>query len=321
MEIPSDLLALASLQGGVLTTGQALERGLAGRDVGRLRARGRLVRIRWGAYAVREEWDGWDARERHRALARAVALQLTTPYTFSHVTAAVLHDLPLHRVRLDEVHVTRADGPGRTRRQAGICHHDGPLPAPVLLDGLPTSDLVRTAFDTARVARFDSAVVTMDAALRQGASTSELAVLLDDTERWPGSAQARRAFAAADGRAESPGETVARLAFAAVGMAPTTLQLELTTDAGEVRTDFGWPESGLVGEFDGRIKYGRLLKPGQTTEEVLVKERLREQAIERAGWGVVRFTWPEVHELPLVRDRLREALARARARGGHRLTG
>jgi hypothetical protein len=29
-------------------------------------------------------------------------------------------------------------------------------------------------------------------------------------------------------------------------------------------TDFGWPRRGLVGEFDGKVKYGRLphLKPG-----------------------------------------------------------
>ncbi|GAB4062924.1 hypothetical protein GCM10028777_04390 [Angustibacter speluncae] len=73
----------------------------------------------------------------------------------------------------------------------------------------------------------------------------------------------------------------------------------------------------MVGEFDGRIKYGRLLKEGETTETVLVRERQREQAIERAGWGVVRFTWAEVHDLPLVRARLVEAFALARA-GRHR---
>ena len=307
MEIPSDLLARAGLQGGVVTTAQALELGLAGRDVGRLRARGRLVRIRWGAYAVREEWDAWDERDRHRARARAVALQLQTPFTFSHITAAVLHDLPLHRVQLDEVHVTRGDGDGRTRHEAGVWHHDGPQPPQVVVGGLAATDLARTAFDTARITRFDSAVVTMDAALHRDVSTSAMETLLAATERWPGSAQARRAYEVADGRAESPGETIARLAFAAVGMAPSTLQLELTTDSGDVRTDFGWPERGLVGEFDGRIKYGRLLKPGQTTESVLVAERHREQAIERAGWGVVRFTWSEVHDLALVRDRLRAA--------------
>ncbi|GAB4062926.1 hypothetical protein GCM10028777_04400 [Angustibacter speluncae] len=239
MDLPTDLLAVATLQGGVLTTGQALAHGLTGRDVGRLRAGGRLVRIRWGAYALRQSWDGWDARDRHRALARAVSLQLTTPHTFSHLTAAVLHDLPLHRVRLEEVHVTRAAGTGRTRHQAGVWHHDGPQPAQVLVDGLPVTELVRTVFDTARVSRFDSAVVTMDAALRRGASRLELGRLLDDTERWPGSAQARRALTVADHRAESPGETLSRLAFAAVGLPASTLQLELTTDAGDVRTDFG----------------------------------------------------------------------------------
>lgn len=306
-------------QGFVVTTGQALEHGLTGRDVGRLRARGALVRIRWGAYALRTEWDGWDTRRRHEALARAVSLQLTTPYVFSHATAAVLHDLPLHSVDLTEVHVTHPEAPSRTRRQAGIRHHDGAVTAAVALNGLPATGLARTAFDVARTTRLDSAVVTTDAVLRRGVEVEELQALMDATERWPGSAQARRSLVLADRRAESPGETLARLAFGRVGLPTTSLQVEVATDSGQCRTDFGWQERGVLGEFDGRIKYGRLLKEGESTESVLVKERQRELAIERAGWAMVRFTWAEVHDLSLVRARLVETFVRASTRAFPRL--
>ena len=30
------------------------------------------------------------------------------------------------------------------------------------------------------------------------------------------------------------------------------------------RADFGWQDCSTLGEFDGRGKYGRLLKPGET---------------------------------------------------------
>ena len=40
-------------------------------------------------------------------------------------------------------------------------------------------------------------------------------------------------------------------------------------------TDFAWPEFGLLGEFDGKIKYGRLLKDGETAER---RRRTREGA-------------------------------------------
>ena len=33
------------------------------------------------------------------------------------------------------------------------------------------------------------------------------------------------------------------------------------------RPDFWWEERGLAGEFDGMVKYGRLLRPGQSVEE------------------------------------------------------
>lgn len=310
MNVPPDLLARIRVQDGVVTTGQALELGLDGRDVGRLRGRGALKRIRWGAYALRSDWDAWDDRARHLALARAVSMQLGAPFTFSHLTAAVVHDLPLHRGDLSEVHVTRADGARLTKHQAGVWHHDGPAGEVVEVGGLRVTSLARTAFDVARVVDLHAGVVTADAALARGISEEVLAGEADRASHWPGSAAARRVVQLADGRSESPGETLTRLALRAVGLPPDTLQLEVMTDQGLARTDFGWVEHGVVGEFDGRIKYGRLLRPGQEPSDVVVAERQRELAIERAGWKVVRFIWSEIRDPGLVRQRLLDAFDR-----------
>jgi len=37
--------------------------------------------------------------------------------------------------------------------------------------------------------------------------------------------------------------------------------------------DFGWPEQGVVGEFDGRVKYGRTDGTGAGARPVAVRRR------------------------------------------------
>jgi hypothetical protein len=65
-----------------------------------------------------------------------------------------------------------------------------------------------------------------------------------------------------------------------------------------------------VGEFDGRVKYGRLLRPGRSAEDVLFEEKLREDRIRDEDHGVVRWTWPDLRERYVLRDRIRRALER-----------
>lgn len=97
-----------------------------------------------------------------------------------------------------------------------------------------------------------------------------------------------------DPRSESPGESASRSVFAQFGLSPAQLQgvVELR-DHGRVRVDFLWREARVVGEFDGRIKYGRGLA-GSAPHEVVYREKLREDALRRAGWIVVRWTWEDL---------------------------
>ncbi|MGO1383213.1 MAG: hypothetical protein ACTHU1_00260, partial [Arachnia sp.] len=57
------------------------------------------------------------------------------------------------------------------------------------------------------------------------------------------------------------------------------------------RTDFAWPELGLVGEVDGKVKYGQLLRPGQSADAVIMAEKRREELIRQQGWWIVRWDW------------------------------
>jgi hypothetical protein len=85
--------------------------------------------------------------------------------------------------------------------------------------------------------------------------------------------------------------------------------VELFDDFGNLvaRVDFWWEAAGVVGEFDGMVKYGELLRPGQTVEDVIGAEKFREQALVASGCKVIRWTWRDLWNDQL-EDRLRHAL-------------
>lgn len=90
----------------------------------------------------------------------------------------------------------------------------------------------------------------------------------------------------------------------------------MTTSSGEfvARTDFAWEQERTVGEFDGRSKYGRLLRPGQDPGDAVFEEQRREDAIRDTGWEVVRWTWGDL----CVPAQLAARLGRARERTARR---
>lgn len=311
--LPPKLAHHASQQSGVFTTAQALRAGIAADEITMLVRRGQWTRLRRGSYVSADTWAGATSEQRHRLRVRAVALALRAPTVVSHHSAAVLHGLRLHQVPLDVVHVTHPRRRGSSRAEADVRHHEAELTVAdtVHVSGLRVTSPVRTTIDCARVLPLASGLAMADGVLAGGVSHAQLFAMYERQLDWPGSRGASRVVSSADGRSDSVGETLGRLVFDTVGMAPTSLQFEIVTDAGVFRTDYAWLAQKVVGEFDGRIKYGRLLRPGESTQDVVMRERARELAIERAGWIVVRFTWAELQKPELVYRRLKQAFARA----------
>ena len=105
-----------------------------------------------------------------------------------------------------------------------------------------------------------------------------------------GVGQARTAAALIDVGSESPGESFSRVRFWRWRLPTPTLQYVVRDLHGAfvARGDFGWPELGTIGEFDGKSKYGpELLKPGQTVREAVLAEKRREERMRELGWQVV----------------------------------
>ncbi len=247
-----------------------------------------------GVYADsdREDYTGAIGAERlFRARSIAVATA-TMPQRFplSHTSAAVVHALPLLHPPLRHVHLTSG-----TQRGGGIRSgrhlHATALSADDIVEvgGVHVTALDRTAADVATMGSFAQALTVIDGALRAGADDA-LMVRHFDLAR-PGIRPARRALAAASSRSESVGESWSRAQVIEAGLPVPTLQREVRGRSGRTyRCDFCWGEK-LVGEFDGIVKYGRLLRVGEDAADAVIREKAREDDLRAAGLMVVRWTW------------------------------
>ncbi|PSK93819.1 putative AbiEi antitoxin of type IV toxin-antitoxin system [Haloactinopolyspora alba] len=312
------LAALAAQQAGIILRTQALDAGYSDGEIARCVARGVWVRVRRGAYAERRTWEALDEVGRHRARAHAVVRQLAVPAVPSHVTAAVLLRLPVWDADLSAVHVTRADL-HTPRIEGGVHHHAGAIEQSELTgsdDGLVVTADARTAVDVARTLPFESAVVTTDAALARGNVPADgLLVVLDRMRDWRGARAAGRVVEFADGRSESVGESRHRVQLERIGLPRPELQVTVEDRSGETdRVDFYFERFATVGEFDGREKYQRLLRPGETPGDAMWREKRREDRLRERGLQVVRPVWADLCRDDVVAARYRQAFARARGR-------
>jgi hypothetical protein len=151
-----------------------------------------------------------------------------------------------------------------------------------VVGGIEVTDVARTCLDLARSLPFEAAVVALDAALNERLVDREvLQQRLMNIVGTRGSRHAARVIAFADARSESVGESRSRVALQRLGLMPSTLQLDVRAGDGQLigRADFAWEAERVVGEFDGRIKYGRLLRPGQDPGDVVFEEKRREDAV------------------------------------------
>jgi hypothetical protein len=127
--------------------------------------------------------------------------------------------------------------------------------------------------------------------------------------RWPGAAAARRVAEFADGRSESIGESYSRVAILRARLPARVPQWEVWRGRTLLaRCDFGWPEFDTVGEFDGRVKYGRLLRPGQDPGEVVFDEKVREDELRAEGLHVARWIWRDLAAFDTAAARIRRGL-------------
>jgi very-short-patch-repair endonuclease len=303
----------AAKHGGVFSHADVLACGYTESQL-RERLKARVwTRLRQGYYAQTPDLDAlppWDRdAATHRLAVRAAARTLGTSVVVSHQSAAVLYGLPLWGSTATEVQVTRrATRTGRVR--AGIRYHLGRLPeeSVTAVDGIAVTTPARALVELACVTSYETAVVAMDAGLRQGlASRNDLRAALQTMNGWPGSGTARAAVAFADGRSESVGESRLRVLLDNHGLPEPVLQARFGTSFDNIvaRVDFYLRAHGVVIEFDGLVKYR------EEAASTVIAEKQREDQLREMGLIVVRVTWDELDDPETLVRRIMQAIDRA----------
>lgn len=299
----------ATAQGGVISATDALICGYDRQDLHRLTRRGELIRIGLGTYADPETYLGASPEQRHGLLTRSMVARSGGRLAASHGSALCLFGLPIWRVDLDRVQLTRTS-PGSGRRSKDVVVHRGyGFDAWVGVDGVRCVDPALAVVGTAMVAGVESGVVAADAALARGLTTPErLGHWLDRLTRHPGVGDARLAVELADPRAESPGESRSRLVLTALDLGELVPQVVIRDDDGAFvgRVDLLYVAHRTIVEFDGRLKYG-----GAEGRQALIAEKYREDRLRALGYAVVRITWADLDCPVQLRMRLLAAFARS----------
>ena len=160
-------------------------------------------------------------------------------------------------------------------------------------NGILVTSVERTCVDLAAArANLPQALTAFDTALRAEADPETIERHLAVSRR--GVAMARRAFALADARAESPGESWSRALMIDAGLPLPDLQVEYILDSGRrAICDFGL-DGVFVGEFDGLIKYMREIRRGESPEQVVIREKIREDGLRDLGLDVGRWIWEDL---------------------------
>jgi hypothetical protein len=154
--------------------------------------------------------------------------------------------------------------------------------------GLWLTAPVRTALDCVALLGHEAAVCVLDDGLHRGLfSRATLTAALRSREGWPGVRALTAAVLAADGRAESPNETVARLLLLPV-LPELVPQVELRSREGRLvaRFDLGDEAVRLAVDMDG--------KRGHAGTAMVAKDRARDRRTEPYGWWTERGTWWDV---------------------------
>ncbi|AXH90034.1 type IV toxin-antitoxin system AbiEi family antitoxin domain-containing protein [Micromonospora aurantiaca] len=301
-----ELTRLAATQGGFVTAGQALRLGLGREQIRYLVRSGRWTRVSRGCYLPSPAVLTHEALR--RAMIRATVASLGRGAVAVLGTAAELHGIAglpptaaIHvSVPLDRPHVQRRAEPSLTVHQLTLAEADV-----CRAGGVPVTTPARTVADVLLRARRYPAVCVLDSALNQRIlAENDLSLVLTHLTGRRGAVAARGYLAEADGRAQSPLETRARLRCVDGGVPPDVLQLPVRDEDGYLLGvgDLAWRGARLIAEADGRGPH--------LTPQAVYADRFRQNRLVNAGWRILRFTWSDTLRPDYIPQTVKHALKR-----------
>jgi very-short-patch-repair endonuclease len=298
---------------GFNTTAELLARGVSRDRIREMLKKGDLVQIQRGSYVSAHLWGRLQLLSERTLIVRAMGALSTLSAAgsvISHQSAAQLHGLDL-LLPPGQVSITRPPGAGSRSGRRGVHVHWARLPAGHAANrfAVPVTSVARTVIDLGRSSDFREALVAADSALHQHlTSKKELRAVLAECRGMPGLLRAIEIVEFADGLAESPLESIARVGFRTARLPAPELQVVVRNEGFVGRVDFLWKRFRTVVEVDGAIKYA---DPSRAKAQLRRDRRLRE-----AGYEVLHFDWRDVTTDPAgVAAAIRAAFRRGLAAG------
>jgi hypothetical protein len=295
----TSLAAVAAAQGGYFTTGQARDCGHDTRAIRDAVRSGEWRHLRRGAYALADTYDSLSEPDRHVVLTRAVVAKIGPDrVAVTHQSASCVHSHDQWGWDTSVVNVTRLDG-GAARQEAGVRHHVGEIREDDLVEhpGMLVVREDRAVVEACTQMPVEAGLCIVDSALRLARVDHEMLLAYGDRfEAWPESRHARLALRLGNGKAATVGETRSRYLFWRFGLPVPELQVEVRGRHGQLLAivDFFWELYRHVGEFDGRRKYTRDIKPNEDVGEVVFREKRREDAVRAEDLGMSRLIWAQL---------------------------
>ena len=217
-------------------------------------------------------------------------LALGFPVAVCSHTAAELHGFAVDLAA--DVHVL-AGRPRAGAERPGVVVHRGLARPLCAVGGRACTSVPWTAVDVARSLSRPRALATLDSALRTGRCTvGDLADVVQAQRGLRGVAKLGRLIEVADGLAESPMESEARLVLHDGGLPRPVLQHELRDRRGRVvhRLDMAWPWAKVAVEYSG-VEW-------HSSRESLQRDHARAAWITGQGWRTLSLTLPDVRGHP-----------------------
>lgn len=297
---------------------EALALGYDDRQLLSARRGGQFTRVRHGAYTSTDHWNSADEFERHRMKCHAVLGTHGDGVVLSHTSAAVMHGLSVWDADLRKVHVTRLDG-ATTRVCHDVRYHRAQIPEQEVFalqgGGFATSP-ARSSVEHASVTGIESGLVTLDSFLHKykQRDLAEIEAVQSSRRNHAGNQRLQITLRLARPGAESVGETRLRFLCWEFHLPEPELQVPVHDETGALvgLSDFAWQAYGVLGEFDGRVKYERFLRAGESPADALFREKRREDLMrEHSNCSMIRFIWADLDTRQRTAARLRHKLGLA----------
>jgi len=277
--------------GAVITIGDAHDAGLPSACLRRAEASGTVIRLSKNAFVLRDVWDCADDWERFRLNSIGFALGAARHIFLTGASAQILLGLPVLSAA-PALPVAIRIRP--TSSGTNITPHGRVRTGFVPSIHQWTRERVRVvsetyaAIDVARHSIPGEALAVVDHAMHRGIGRDQLARVLDDLPHYPGIEQAAWAVKHGDERAESPLESLGRLAFLEAGLPIPLSNVWISEGGTSYRADHLLPECGVILEGDGGLK----LNNRPDAHAVIRKQIARESWLRSRGFAIERYDYP-----------------------------